>query len=92
MNNPPQTKPEPINIILRLILLIMVAVPMAICYIFFFGKLWGPIAITFNLLLLPLLVWLLRRRKFSEAEMNRRIDKAMGKPSDDPRQMARFMR
>jgi hypothetical protein len=32
-----------------------------------------------------------KRRKVTEAEMLDRIDKAMGKPSDDPRQMARYV-
>jgi len=39
------------------------------------------------------MMWPLSRRyKVNEAEMVRRIDKAVGKPSDDPRQIARLMR
>lgn len=91
MTNPPP-KQEPINIVLRLILLMMVIVPTAICYTFFFGKLWGSVVLTVNLVLLPFLMRLLsRRRKTSEAESFRRIDKAIGKPSNDPRQMARWV-
>ena len=32
-----------------------------------------------------------RSRKLSEEEMLRRQDKAMGKPTDDPREMARWV-
>jgi hypothetical protein len=32
-----------------------------------------------------------RKHRISGAEQLRRIDKAMGKPSDDPRQMANFV-
>ena len=34
---------------------------------------------------------LVRSRKLGEDEMIRRQDKAMGKPSDDPREMARWV-
>jgi len=95
VTNPPQPathKPERINIVLKLIVLIMVTVPTAICWIFFFGKPYGTIALIAYFLLMPLLISLLRRRTSTEAESLRRIDKAMGKPSDDPRQMARYLR
>jgi uncharacterized membrane protein len=36
-------------------------------------------------------VWRKRKLKLSEEEQIRRIDQAMGKPSDDPRQMSRWV-
>jgi hypothetical protein len=95
MTTPPQPappKPEPINIILRLILLIMVVVPATVCYVFFFGRLWGPIALTINLVLMPVLVVLIRRRRIAKSKRISEVAEALGgKPSDDPRQMANFM-
>jgi hypothetical protein len=85
-------EPERINIVLKVLLFTMVAIPTVACWVFFFGKFYGSIAITACFLLAVFMRSLRKRRKVTEAEMIRRIDKAMGKPSDDPRQMARFMR
>ena len=72
------------------VVLIMTAIPCVICWIFVIGKVYSALAILLYLLylLLAILAWLFGRRKASEADMIRRIDKAMGKPSDDPRHMA----
>jgi len=54
-----------------------------------FNRIYG--GAVFLLLLFAFLRLLLNSHKVSEAESIRRIDKAMGKPSDDPRQMARWV-
>jgi cbb3-type cytochrome oxidase subunit 3 len=92
---PPQPelgKAGPTSVVLTIILLIMISVPIAICWIFFFGRIYGTIALVGYFLLMPVVVWFFRRHKRTEADMIRRIDQAMGKPSDDPREMARFLR
>lgn len=70
---------------------IPVATPFALCAILFLGKVYGTVAFTTCLLLMSVLTWFWRKCGLSEAEEIRRMDKAMGKPSDDPRQMARFV-
>jgi hypothetical protein len=90
MNPSSPPKLERSSRFLLVVVLIMTAIPCVICWIFFFGKVYGALAILLYLLL-AILAWLFRRRKASEAEMIRRIDKALGKPSDDPRHMARWV-
>lgn len=95
MTDGPQTsspKQGPINFLLKLVVFIMATFPIAIFWIFFFGKIYGTITLAVYLVLMLVLMWLRRRRRITESETLRRIDKVMGKPSDDPRQMAGCMR
>jgi hypothetical protein len=90
-NPPDPPKPEPLSTILIFVVSIVAMIPTGVCSIFFFGKVYGSLMMAF-FFFLGLLGWLFRRRRIDEVEMIRRIDKAMGKPSDDPRQMARWVR
>lgn len=88
--NPP-LKSRLLTRVLYVLLAIPVSTPFALCAIFFLGKVYGTVAFTTCLLLMSVLTWFSRKRGLSEAKRIRRMDKAMGKPSDDPRQMARFV-
>ncbi len=86
----PQSADRP-NPVLMWVVLSMAAIPIAICWVFFFGKLYGTLALLlfFVLVLFGYRVW----RRLSEAKGARVVDKLTGNPpSDDPRQMARWMR
>ena len=75
-----------------MVVFIVATFPIAISWIFFFGKIYGTIALAVYLVLMLVVMWRRRRRRKTESEMLRGIDKVMGKPSHDPRQMAGFMR
>jgi hypothetical protein len=67
----------------------MGVIPMAFC-VFYVGGFYG---LTLGALWFggsAILGWFLRKRH-NRREMDRRIDEVMGKTSDDPRQMARFI-
>jgi hypothetical protein len=72
------------------LLWIAVLTPLAILWTAVLGRLLGSIAIVAQLILMAVF-WNFRKRGASEAERMRRTDEAMGKPSDDPRQMARWI-
>ena len=79
------------NPALMWVVLLMAAIPSAICWVFFFGKLYGTLALLlfFVLVLFRYRVW----RRLNEAKRAGLVDKLTGNPpSDDPRQMARWMR
>jgi hypothetical protein len=70
------------------IVLVMAAIPCAICWFFFFG-LYGALGFAiFEGAFIILVRFLVRKYRPEKAG---RLDKAMGKPGDDPRQMARFV-
>jgi hypothetical protein len=85
-------KKERATEVVLFVILVMVLVPSAFCWVFFFGRFYGAVGIVSFVLLAGFSRRFLRRKNLSETEIMRRIDKAMGKPSDDPRQMARWLR
>jgi hypothetical protein len=90
MANPPR-KSRLITGILFVLFSVSVLTPLAICWIFFLGKVYGTLVFASNLALVTFATWFSRKNRMSEAEQLRRIDKVMGKPSDDPRRMANFV-
>ena len=94
MNSPTPSKEDRIHPVLICVLAIMIVVPAGLTWIFLFGKLYGAIAFVFMLMLLVLGTRFFRRRRVTHPEKIRRIEKALsgGEPSNDPRQMARWMR
>jgi len=99
MTGSPEHSPKPelpsttgrANPVLMCVVLLMAAIPIAVCWIFFFGKLYGTVAF---LILMALLLFGSRHwRRLSDARRSRLVDNLSGNPpSDDPRQMARWMR
>ncbi len=87
----PSPKPERISKWLIAVILAMAMVPSAICCIFFFGSLYGTFVFVLCGGVLPIIGWFLKLRQSPVGEVDRQIDNAMGKPSDDPRQMARWV-
>lgn len=77
------------------LLIVLIAIPLltpvALCWIFFLGKGYGAVVFAAQLILMAAATWLSRKRHITEAERMRQIDKAMSEPSDDPRQMARWV-
>lgn len=88
--NPPRKSRLLIGVLVVLIGVPLLT-PLAICWIFFLGKVYGTLVFASNLALIAFATWFSRKHRISEADQLRRIDKAMGKPSDDPRQMANFV-
>ena len=88
--NPPRKSRLLIGILVVLIG-IAALTPLAIVWISILGKVYGTIVFASILLIMALAAWRSWKRRISEAESLRRLDKAMGKPSDDPRQMANFV-
>lgn len=60
------------NFFLKLVVFIMTTFPIAISWIFFFGKIYGTIALAVYLVLMLVVLWLRRRRRTTESEMLRR--------------------
>jgi hypothetical protein len=73
------------------LLWIAVLTPLAILWTAVRGRFLGSIAIVAQLIFMAAVTWNFRKHRASEAERMRRIDEAMGKPSDDPRQMAQWI-
>ena len=69
---------------------VLALIPTATCC-FFFGGLYGLSALIAFFGVSAILRWFLRRRRCRSGDIDAQIDKARGKPSDDPRQMARFV-
>ena len=93
--NPPQdtgvpSKRKRSSVILIFLIAIISAVPTGVCSLLFLGKFYGALAAV--LFFLAFLGWFLKIRKGGPGELDRQIDKAMGEPSNDPRQMARWIR
>jgi len=68
----------------------MALIPTATCC-FFFGGFYGLAALAAFFGVSAILGWFLRKRRRHDSDTDCQINKAMGKPSDDPRQMARFV-
>lgn len=49
------------------------------------------LCVLLEIVLVMAILHLRRQRQITEEEMTREIDKAMGTPSDDPRQMGRYV-
>jgi len=75
---------------LAVVIALLVALPCVICWVFFFGRLYGVLGFLIFAVLLPILVWHYQRRKDPARSCDQQIDKSTGKPSD-PRQMANFV-
>jgi heme O synthase-like polyprenyltransferase len=90
MNPSAPPKPNRISKILLGIIVIMAGVPSLLCWMFFYGKVYGILGYVINFAFVAI-VWRFHRKRRIKAERMHQIDKAMGKPSDDPRQMARWI-
>ncbi|HVN17537.1 MAG TPA: hypothetical protein VMU05_02165 [Dongiaceae bacterium] len=76
--------------ILVVFVAIVVLTPAALCWIFFLGKVYAFVVFATNVVLMGIVLWFFRKH----SKVVRRIENALGagEPSNDPRQMARWVR
>lgn len=82
-------KPDRISQLVMALVLVIVAIPSAVCWVFFFGV-YGALAFAVFFAAVMILIRFLTRRR-RPGEMDSRLDKAINKSNDDPRTMARWI-
>jgi hypothetical protein len=82
-------KPEHISPLLMALILVIVVIPSAVCWYFFFGLFAALAFAVFFGGLFALFRFITRKYRLGEVES--RLDNAINKSNDDPRTMARWI-